>query len=177
MKKLLLLISVVMVFLSASAKEPKKPSYFATHDPSPDSVMVDVSLNVRDGFYFLEVVDSVKGLSADDLFGKLKEYIGKTYKFPDAVIKTENKPNLIVFEGVLASVTSTPIVGRVEVKVKDGRFKWTVSNMTLMRNPIERVPKYAADRGERGQKWLKADLFPFLKAFREFMSSKEDDNW
>ena len=42
---------------------------------------------------------------------------------------------------------------------------------------VEEVPKYSMDRGERGAKWLMADLYEFITNFRNGMLSKEEDNW
>lgn len=181
---------IIIVFVLALMSQPgwskkNKPSYFETHDPSPDSVLVDCSLSKENGLYSITAVDTLEGKSAEQLFGLAKEWIGRTYKDPKSVIKSENPPSQLVFEGQLCS----NLHGRLEIKFKDGRIRWHLYNINIKVEPsivryvgyssksVEEVPKYSMNRGERGAKWLMADLYAFITNFRKSMASKEEDEW
>ena len=118
------------------------------------------------------------------MYSLAKEWIGRIYNEPKAVIKSENYPTQLVFEGQLTS----GLQGRLEIKFKDGRIRWLLYNIKVIVDPkiikfvgyaskaVETVPKYSLNRGERGAKWLMADLFSFITSFRQGMMSK-DDEW
>ncbi len=135
--------------------------------------------------YSITAVDTIEGKTAEQLFGLAKEWIGRVYNDPKNVIKSENSPTQLVFEGQLCS----DLYGRLEIKFKDNRIRWHLYNMNIKINPsivkyvgysskaVEKVPKYSMDSDERGAKWLMADLYEFITKFREGMLTKEDDDW
>ena len=199
MKKIIL-VFVLALMSQTRWKKKNKPSYFETHDPSPDSVLVDCSLSKENGLYSITAVDTLEGKSAEQLFGLakewigrtyndpksvIKEWIGRTYNDPKSVIKSENPPSQLVFEGQLCS----KLHGRLEIKFKDGRIRWHLYNINIKVEPsivryvgyssksVEEVPKYSMNRGERSAKWLMADLYAFITNFRKSMASKEEDDW
>ena len=151
MKKYLL-FSFFFFSLCTSAQK----SYWEMHDPSPDSIMSNVKVSTLGGIYTLSSVDSIPNKTKEQLYSTAKEWIGRVYKDPKTVIKSENPPTQIVFEGQLTSsqendVTTSAFHGRVELNFKDGRYKWTISDisshMTVMgrttTSPIERIPRYS----------------------------------
>lgn len=185
MKKYLL-ISFFFFNLCTSAQK----SYWEMHDPSPDSIMSNVKVSTLGGIYTLSSVDSIPNKTKEQLYSTAKEWIGRVYKDPKTVIKSENPPTQIVFEGQLTSsqendVTTSAFHGRVELNFKDGRYKWTISDisshMTVMgrttTSPIERIPRYSLSRGERGAKWLLADLYDFFQYFKTLMQGESEDDW
>ena len=184
MKKILFLLVMALMSQPSWSKD-RKPNYYETHDPSPDSVLVNCSLSKENGLYSITAVDSIEGKTAEQLFGIAKEWIGRTYHDPKTVIKSENPPSQLVFEGQLCS----KLHGRLEIKFKDGRIRWHLYSINMKVDPsivryvgfssmaVEEVPKYSMDRGERGAKWLMADLYEFITNFRKGMLSKEEDDW
>lgn len=163
----------------------KKPSYYETHDPSPDSVLVNCTLSKEDGLYSITAVDTIEGKTAEQLFGLAKEWIGRIYNDPKTVIKSENPPTQLVFEGQLCE----DLHGRLEIKFKDGRIRWRLYSINVKVAPslvrfvgyssraVEEVPKYSMNRGDRGGKWLMADLYAFITNFRKGMLPNEEDDW
>ena len=133
--------------------------------------------------FIIANVDTIKNLSAEELFNRAKEFIGRYYKNPGSVIKSENKPTQIIIYGQLAGNLS----GRVEFLFKDGRMKFIITNITLNYSPIlirslgysskpaELIPRY--DNGERGKKWLMYDLYSFFKDLKKSMIENKEDNW
>lgn len=162
-----------------------KPSYYETHDPSPDSVLVNCSISKDNGLYSITAVDTIEGKTAEQLYGLAKEWIGRIYNEPKTVIKSENPPSQLIFEGQLCS----DLHGRLEIKFKDGRIRWQLYSINMKVDPsivrfvgfssraVEDVPKYSMNRGERGAKWLLADLYDFIIKFRKGMIQKEEDDW
>ena len=183
MKKLLI-FSLLLFSLPSMAQ-----SYWETHDPSPDSIMPNVKVSTVGGIYSLSAVDSVPGKTKEQLYSTAKEWIGRVYKDPKTVIKSENPPTQIVFEGQLTSSQDKgsvhSIYGRMELNFKDGRYKWTISDMTsrweymgsTSKSSIEKIPRYSISRGERGAKWLIAALYGFFSDFKVLMQNQADDDW
>jgi len=181
MKKLLLIIAIIFS-LSMSAKDIKK-SYCETNDPSPDSIMKSCILSVDGGSFVISSIDTINNLSSEQLFNRAKEFIGRYYKNPGSVIKSENKPTQIIVDGQLAGDLS----GRMELLFKDGRMKFTITNIILNYNPIivrtlgynskpaEIIPRY--NNGERGKKWLMYDLYSFFKDLKVSMLENKENNW
>ena len=60
MKKILFLLVIALVSQLSWSKD-RKPNYYETHDPSPDSVLVDCSLSKENGLYSITAVDSIEG--------------------------------------------------------------------------------------------------------------------
>ncbi len=184
MKKVFIVLMMALMSQTMWSKD-RKPSYYETHDPSPDSVLVNCTLSKENGMYSITAVDTIEGKTAEQLFGLAKEWIGRVYNDPKNVIKSENSPTQLVFEGQLCS----DLYGRLEIKFKDNRIRWHLYNMNIKINPsivkyvgysskaVEKVPKYSMDSDERGAKWLMADLYEFITKFREGMLTKEDDDW
>lgn len=184
MKKFLFIMAMALASQTMCAKD-RKPSYYETHDPSPDSVLVNCTLSKENGLYSITAVDTIEGKTAEQLYGLAKEWIGRVYNDPKTVIKSENPPSQLVFEGQLCS----NLHGRLEIKFKDGRIRWHLYSINMKVDPsivrfvgfssraVEEVPKYSMDRGERGSKWLMADLYEFVTNFRKGMLPKEEDDW
>lgn len=184
MRKFLFVLTLALAYNSLWAKD-HKPSYYETHDPSPDSVLINCILFKEDGLYSITAVDTIEGKTAEQLYGLAKEWIGRVYNDPKTVIKSENPPSQLVFEGQLCS----NLHGRLEIKFKDGRIRWHLYSINMKVDPsivrfvgfssraVEEVPKYSMDRGERGSKWLMADLYEFVTNFRKGMLPKEEDDW
>ena len=42
---------------------------------------------------------------------------------------------------------------------------------------IERVPRYSISKGERGSKWLIAELYSFLQNFKKIMLGQNEEEW
>lgn len=188
MKKFLILPLLFFSFC-ASAQIGRK-SYWDTHDPSPDSIMPNVKVSTLGGVYSLSSVDSISNKTKEQLYNTAKEWIGRVYKDPKTVIKSDNYPTQIVFEGQLTSSnhgdrTTHSIHGRVELNFKDGRYKWTISDLSSHMNimgstsieVIERVPRYSISKGERGSKWLIAELYSFLQNFKKIMLGQNEEEW
>lgn len=184
MKRLFFICLLVMAWVCVNAQ-----SYWETHDPSPDSIMPNIKVSTVGGIYSLSAVDSVPGKTKEQLYSTAKEWIGRVYKDPKTVIKSENPPTQIVFEGQLTSSQNKgsihSIYGRMELNFKDGRYKWTISDMTdnweymgsTSKSSIEKIPRYSISRGERGAKWLIAELCGFLSDFKVLMQGQTDDDW
>ena len=184
MKRLFFICLLVMAWVCVNAQ-----SYWETHDPSPDSIMPNVKVSTVGGIYSLSAVDSVPGKTKGQLYSTAKEWIGRVYKDPKTVIKSENPPTQIVFEGQLTSSEDKgsihSIYGRMELNFKDGRYKWTISDMTdhweymgsTSKSSIEKIPRYSISRGERGAKWLISALYGFLSDFKVLMQGQTDDDW
>ena len=182
--KIFSLLMMLLMGISVNAQ-----SYWETHDPSPDSIMPKVKVSTLGGIYSLSAVDSVPGKTKEQLYSTAKEWIGRVYKDPKTVIKSENPPTQIVFEGQLTSSQNKgsihSIHGRMELNFKDGRYKWTISDMTdhweymgsTSKSSIEKIPRYSISRGERGAKWLLAELYGFLSDFKVLMQGQTDDDW
>ena len=182
--KIFSLLIMLLIGMSVNAQ-----SYWEIHDPSPDSIMPNVKVSTVGGIYSLSAVDSVPNKTKEQLYNTAKEWIGRVYKDPKTVIKSENPPTQIVFEGQLTSSQNkgsvNSIYGRMELNFKDGRYKWTISDMTsrweymgnTSKSSIEKIPRYSISRGERGAKWLIAELYGFLSDFKVLMQGQTDDDW
>lgn len=188
MKKFLFFLFLFFSFCT-SAQIGRK-SYWDTHDPSPDSIMPNVKITTLGGIYNISSIDSVSNKTKEQLYNTAKEWIGRVYKDPKTVIKSDNYPTQIVFEGQLTSSnhgdkTTHSIHGRVELNFKDGRYKWTISDLSSHMNimgstsieAIERVPRYSISKGERGSKWLIAELYVFLQNFKIIMLGQNEEEW
>lgn len=182
MKKILLVVMLALTSTAISAKD-RKPSFFETHDPNPDSLMAGYSVKTDGGVYSIVGVDSIQKNNAKQLYKKVKEWIGSIYNEPSKVIKSESEPDQLVFEGQLYK----NIHGRVIFKFKDGRYRVEISKMKMVVEPelvrylhfseknIELVPKYEISRGERAGKWLLADIFEYLNALHQVTHKMEED--
>ena len=164
-------------------------TYWETHDPSPDSI-INCKVTRDGGIYKFSSVDSIPNKTKEQLYNTAKEWIGRIYKNPKIVIKSENAPSQIVFEGQLTSsklgnMTTESMHGRVELNFKDGRYKWTISDLSshidimgsISIDPVERIPRYSMSRGERASKWLLVKLYDFLSSFKTMMQGQEDSDW
>ena len=78
MRIIIFLFLAMFISIGAFSKD-RKPSYFETYDPSPDSLMTGFNLETDGGVYTIVGVDSVSGLSAEQLFTKAKSWIGQIY--------------------------------------------------------------------------------------------------
>ncbi len=181
-----LLITSVLLFIALSINAQK---YWDTHDPSPDSIMPNIKVSTVGGIYSFSSVDSVPKKTKEQLFSTAKEWIGRTFRDPKTVIKSENPPTQIVFEGQLTSSENGGSVhsihGKMELNFKDGRYKWTISNMIsywefmgqMSKSYIEDIPRYSISKGDRAAKWLIAELYTFLSNFKVMMQGQTDDDW
>lgn len=170
MRKIIFLLLAMFISIGAFSKD-RNPSYFETHDPSPDSLMAGFNLETDGGVYTIVGVDSVSGLSAEQLFTKAKSWIGEIYNEPKAVIKSEINPNQLVFEGQLNRKFS----GRVVFKFKDGRYRVEISGITIYGMTVETRPRYALSRMPRSGKWLLADMFEYFQMLKKAMHNVEAD--
>ncbi|MCH3994298.1 MAG: hypothetical protein LKE54_04475 [Prevotella sp.] len=185
MKKILFVLGMFLMCATIQAKDDE-PRYWETHDPNPDSVMTDCHVKVIDGLYNIIRVDTIKGQSAQSLYNKALAWIGRTYKNPEKVIKSQVAPSQIVFKGQLEESLN----GTVELQFKDGRYRMTINNIVLIVEPelvrfvnrtyftIEDRGEYDITRGVRSQKWLLHDLYTFLNGFKKDMhGSTTEENW
>lgn len=90
MRKILFLFFIVFMSSIAWSKD-RKPSYFETHDPSPDSLMANCKVTTDGGRYFITFVDTINGKSAQELYTKAKEWIGTSYSNPESIIKSDKE--------------------------------------------------------------------------------------
>ncbi len=185
MKKILFVLVMSLMCLIVQAKNDG-PRYWEINDPNPDSVMTDCQVKVIGGVYNIIRVDTIKGQSAQSLYNKALAWIGRTYKNPDKVIKSQVSPTQIVFNGQLEGSLN----GTVELQFKEGRYRMTINNIVIMVEPelvkyvhhsfftIEDRGEYNLKGGVRSQKWLLHDLYTFLKGIKQDMhGSNNDENW
>lgn len=170
MRKIFFLLLALFISIGAFSKD-RKPSYFETHDPSPDSLMAGFKVQTDGGVYTIVGVDSVSGLSAEQLFTKVKAWIGAVYNEPNSVIKSETSPNQLVFEGQLCG----HLEGRAVFKFKDGRYRVEISNITLYGMSAESRPRYSMARMPRSGKWLLADIYEYLQKLKSATHKVETD--
>lgn len=183
MKKLIFFLCAMLISVAAWSKD-HKPAYYETHDPSPDSLMVGFQVQYNGGVYTISGVDSVRGATAQQLFTKIKDWISTVYREPDKVIITETSPSLLVFEGRLCN----NINGRVIFRFRDGRYRIEISSLeellstSLFKNlyyssrPIEKNPRYDANRMPRSGMWLLADVYEYLNRIKN-VAHRTERKW
>lgn len=159
---------MALMSLGAQAQEFSR-TYTRTAYPYDDMLTPNATFSIIDGYYTLSGIDSVPGKTSEDLYMIAVEWIGKKYKNPDAVIKINQKPTLLVIHGQIGETKYS--TGRLELKFKDGRYKWTIDHLVDI-SPVEQTPRY---KNERGQKWFNVDYRNFIEEIRN--TFKTDDNW
>lgn len=172
-----------MLVLASQASWSKdgEPCYRDLHDPSPDSVLVDCKVSMEEGMFTVTAVDTIAGKSAEQLYSAAKMWIGSVYNDPKTVIKSENPPMQLIFEGQLCGMMH----GKLEMRFKDGRIRWKLYNICTKFSPVlAQVLRRSGDPAEksylyanfdRSSKWLLADLYEFITNFRKGMNSNDDD--
>ncbi|QUB67668.1 DUF4468 domain-containing protein [Prevotella melaninogenica] len=126
-------------------------------------------------------VDSVVNVSAADLYLRAITWISKTYKNPDAVIKSRDKEaGIIVLSGFTINDDTK---SRLELQFKDGRYRWTLTDFIisfaslrisrLSDKPMERIPRYTESPDKELQ--LKKDCYKYITSLREAMLQKGED--
>lgn len=185
MKKIYLVLLLAILSLGIQAQNKGNEDYFKTHDPNPDSLMTNFTVNTDNGFYTVIGVDTVQGKSAEKLYESIKNWIGEKYNEPSKVIKSDNPGNQLVFEGELEDMFGA----RVVFKFREGRMRMEISSINILipaaltkfmkadKLSVETRPKYnIINGGTRAAKWLLADLYPYLKTIKQVIS-KEEENW
>lgn len=78
-------------------------------------------------------VVEVPNLSANELYKSTKKWINETYKGGDDIILGDNKDEYIRFEAysdqlvyqfMLGTVDAVPVYFQVEIRFRDGRYRW-----------------------------------------------------
>ena len=161
-------MTLALMSLSAQAQELSR-TYAKTAYPYDDMLTPGATFSIVDGYYTLSGVDSIPGKNAEELFMMALEWVGKKYKNPDAVIKLNQKPSLLVIHGQIGDTKYS--TGRLELKFKDGRYRWTMDHLVDI-SPVEQTPRY---KNERGQKWFSVDYRPFVEELRN--AFKADESW
>lgn len=73
------------------------------------------------------------GLSAEDLYTRAKKWMNETYRRGEDIILGDNINEYIRFEGysdqivyqfMLGSVSAIPVYFQVEIRFRDGRYRW-----------------------------------------------------
>ena len=167
-------------------------------------LLFSITVVAQEPLKFSEVIQ-VEGMSANDIFNTAKKWFVTHFKDANSVIQVDNpndgilvgKGNLpFVYKSLTWSNSSGCIWFIVDIKIKDGRFKMTVSDF----RHESKAPQYAEGwslgliydsylpdyKHQHKKIWDKVepicvDEFPLLvSSIKEFMKSnkvEEDDNW
>lgn len=175
MKKVLFILMLVLASMDVSAQA--KPNYYGTHDPSSDSLLTNCHVDIINDHFYIVYIDTIEGKKQEELYTLAKSWVNSYFKYPSQVIVGEVPPSQIVLQCQLYE----SFYGRIEMKFKDNRWRIDISNIWykpmsryIKDKPAEFVPRY---EGERGRKWLMADIFPLMNSLKEAISKKTDDNW
>ena len=141
MKKILTLIILFTLSLGAYAQ----------------SCITEENVSVENDHIVLKGVVKVDSLSASTIHNAIIKWISLNYNDPKTVIKSD-MPSTVVFEGFLPTSKSDHIA-RIVFEVKDGRYRWTISNILFyseliarlggeLKTEIETQPWYTETSGE-----------------------------
>lgn len=86
------------------------------------------NVSVENNHIVLKGVVKVDSVSASTIHDAIIKWISLSYNDPKTVIKSD-MPSTVVFEGFLPSTSKFDHIARVVFEIKDGRYRWTISNI------------------------------------------------
>ncbi len=121
------------------------------------SCITGENVSVENDHIVLKGVVKVDSVSATTIHDAIIKWISLSYNDPKTVIKSD-MPSTIVFEGFLPTSKSDHIA-RVVFEIKDGRYRWTISDILFyseliarlggeLKTEIETQPWYTDTSGE-----------------------------
>lgn len=130
------------------------------------------------GKYTLTGIDTVKNVKSLMLFNRALVWISKTYKNPDAVMKSKDRDaGIIVLYGyTLDNMTKS----RLELDFKDNKYKWCITDVVTVHDPRLNMPDEPAETDPlylmNKELVMKMKCYDFITSLRNSMLVS-NDNW
>lgn len=118
MKKLVLLISIMMLNFVAFAQEDDNSKYGVG------------SMSIVDGMVFFSEVVPIEGVTSDKLYNRAKMAVAEIFKSANDVIQLDDKENgVLIVKGSNQCGPNTYVHFTLKIYIKDGKYKVDMTNL------------------------------------------------
>jgi len=139
----------------------------------------------KDGIVTYSEVVQVDSSSKIDLYKKAKKWFVTTYKSAKEVIQLDDPENgEIIGKGnfKVSYYSREPFISHtISISVKDGRYKYSITDLTYSDNQNEKFSIENFPKSWFGKKklYLKVDeeINAIILSLKKYMSSKEKEDW
>ena len=140
-------------------------------------------LPLKDGVVTYTNVISIDGVNKDELYSRAKKWFVTTYKSANDVIQLDDKENgEIVGKGNfnITYYARDPFINHaITISVKDGRFKYLITDLTYSDKQGDKFPIEAFPKGWAGKKKLyetiDREINLLIASIEKAMKSKADE--
>ena len=137
----------------------------------------------ENGLLMLSNVERIDSVSSSELYRRALLWVTDVYKNPKAVIQTQDADaGILVIMGNISGATQTKLKHKLTLEFKNGRYKWTISDILMIYPPMfnmpdksaEEVPRYNKYEDDVNLKRLEDDFITYIDSFRSSLSEGED---
>ena len=138
----------------------------------------------ENGLLLLSNVEKVENVSAQELYRRALLWVTDVYKNPKAVIQTQDADaGILVVMGNIYGAAKTRLKHKLTMEFKDGRYRWTISDIQTIfppmfdmpDKPAEDTPRYNKETEEKSLNNLNSDFLEYIVSFQNKLS--EGDDW
>ena len=138
----------------------------------------------ENGLLLLSNVETVSNVSASELYRRALLWVTDVYKNPKAVIQTQDADaGILVVMGNIYGAAKTRLKHKLTMEFKDGRYRWTISDIqtifpsmfNMPDKPAEDTPRYNKETEEKSLGNLNDDFLDYIVSFKNKLS--EGDDW
>ena len=128
----------------------------------------------ENGLLLLSNVEKVENVSAQELYRRALLWVTDVYK---------NDAGILVVMGNIYGAAKTRLKHKLTMEFKDGRYRWTISDIQTIfppmfdmpDKPAEDTPRYNKETEEKSLNNLNSDFLEYIVSFQNKLS--EGDDW